>query len=462
MQLLALLMIVGVTVVPYLSVGDGFGRFAILPGPAKYVPEILGGVAALCVIALGIRDRFRFVRPAYWVLFGLLVICIAASAVANSLEPGPLFSGIRAYLRAIPWFLVPAVFAFSEKQLRTQLKWLLAISVAQIPIAIEQRIETADNYYGFVAVTGDFTSGMFMYSGPLSIFLVSAACVIVALALKGRLPKWKGFPLALVLLVPTMINETKVTFIIAPLALFVTFQVLSKRGQRLKHAVLATTVLAVFLAAFIPTYDWLQEDRPKERGGNDTVTDFFFSNKAESYLETDARIGTTQAVGRVDSARVSVEQTLTNPIRTVFGLGIGNTMESALGPQFSGKYFERYKMFTKETTFSTFVLELGLLGFGALVGVYWLIFRDAVFVAAHGNPYMSALAAAWVAITPVMGLMLFYSAIHVSVALSFLFWYFSGLIAAERMRLAVSAAAPVPVRAPIVVRQPPSRGRAHA
>ena len=150
MQQLALLMIVGVTIVPYLSVGDAFGRFAILPGPAKYIPEILGGVALLFVIALGIRDRFRFVRPAYWVIFGLLTICVAASAVANSLEPGPLFSGIRAYLRAIPWFLVPAVFAFGENNVRTQLKWLLGISLLQVPIAIEQRITTGDNYYGFV------------------------------------------------------------------------------------------------------------------------------------------------------------------------------------------------------------------------------------------------------------------------------------------------------------------------
>ena len=155
-------MIVSVTIVPYLTAGDKWGRMAILPGPAKYAPEILGAAALLFVIALGIRDRFRFVRPAYWVVFGLLVICLAASAVANRLDPGPLFSGIRAYLRAIPWFLVPAVFAFSENNIRTQFKWLLGISLLQVPIAIEQRIKTADNYAGFVAMTGDWTTGSLM------------------------------------------------------------------------------------------------------------------------------------------------------------------------------------------------------------------------------------------------------------------------------------------------------------
>src|SRR6476646_563811 len=141
-----------------------------------------------------------------------------------------------------------------------------------------------------------------------------------------------------------------------------------------------------------------------------------------------------------------MEQTLADPIRAVFGLGIGSTMESALGPQFSGKYFERYRMFTKETTFSTILLELGFLGVGALLCVYWLILRDALFVAGHGTPYMSALAAAWFAITAMMALMLFYTAVHVSIGLSFLFWYFSGLIAAERMRLVVAATGRAPAR----------------
>ena len=457
MQPLALLMIVCVTMVPYLSEGDGWGRMAILPGPAKYAPEIIGGLALLCVIAFGIRDRFRFVRPAYWAIFGLLGVCVVASAVANSLQPGPLFSGMRSYLRAIPWFLVPAVFAFSEQHVRTQFKWLLGISLLQVPIAIEQRILTGDNYYGFVNTSGDLTSGTLMYSGPLSIFLVSVVCVIAALTFKRCLPKWQAFLLATVLLVPTMINETKVTLVMLPLAMFVTFQAAAKRGERLRQVVLASVSFAIFLAAFVPTYDWFYKDTP----GN-SLEDFFSGDKAASYLDTSSAIGTTNYVGRVDSVRVAAEETLADPVRAVFGLGIGNTLDSALGPQFVGKYFERYKPFTKETTIATLVLEIGFLGVGALICLYWQIFRDALFVAEHGRPYMSALATAWVGITPMMALMLFYTAIHISVALSFLFWYFSGLIAAERVRLAMPATRPSPARvtAPIHHAGPGRRAQA--
>jgi len=300
------------------------------------------------------------VRPAYWVIFGLLTICIASSDVANPLDPGPLFSGIRAYLRAIPWFFVPAVFAFDEKQIRTQLKWMLGISLLQVPIGIEQRIHTQMNYYGFVSLTGDLTSGTFQFAGIFSIFLVSVACVIAAFTLKRQLPAWLGFVLAGTVLVPTMINETKAMLIMLPFALFVTFQAAAKRGERLKRLVLASAVTGVFFAVFIPTYDYMQQEKP----GSDenTIGKFLSGDNADRYLDSESGIGTTRHVGRVDSVRVATEETLTDPVRAVFGVGIGNTMESALGSQFSGKYYERYHMFTLETTFSTLVLELGFLG----------------------------------------------------------------------------------------------------
>jgi hypothetical protein len=432
-------MLVGVTIVPYLSTGDYWHRMAILPGPAKFVPEVLGGVALLCVIALGIRDRFRFVRPAYWVVFALLVISLTAGAVANKLDPGPLFTGIRAYVRAIPWFLMPAVFSFSENQLRTQFKWLLGISLLQVPIAIEQRIQTANDYYGFVAITGDMTIGTLQLSGYLSIFLIGVACVIAALTLKGFLSKWRGLLLAILVLIPTMINETKATVIMLPLGVFATFLAAAPRGQRLKQLVIVPLVLCVFLALFVPVYDALVEGRKDAS----PIGDFFFkSDTATQYLETNSGIGATKPMGRVDALRIAAEETIHDPVRAAFGVGIGNTMGSTLGPQFSGKYVERYAMVTAGTNLAGMLLELGFFGFALVLWLHWLIIRDAWFVAEHGDNRTSALAAGWVGITAVMLLSLPYTAIQVSVALSFLFWYFSGFIAAERVRL--TAVAPVP------------------
>jgi hypothetical protein len=461
MQKLALLMIAGVTMAPYLATGDKWGRMAILPGPAKYLPEILGAAALLLVIVLGVRDRFRFVRPAYWVVFGLLAVCLISSGMANALEPGPLLSGIRAYLRSIPWFLVPAVFAFTEKNLQTQLKWLLAISLLQLPISIEQRHQTAtNNYYGFTALTGDWTTGTLMGSGDLSIFLISGACVIAALTLKRQLPKLQGCMLAMVLLVPTMINETKVTVFFLPLGVALTFLAAARRGERLKQLVVALLAFCVFLAAFVPVYDWVQQDRAGD--SKNSLEEFFSGDHVGSYLESGTGIGSTKPVGRVDAARIGIEETLSDPVRTVFGLGIGNTMVSSLGPQFSGKYFERYGQVTEGTNFATMVLELGFLGFGLVMLLHWLILRDAWFVAAHGDAFNGALAAAWVGINTLIVLSLPYSTVQLSVALSFLFWYFSGYIAAERARLTTVADAPHSARASATVADAPAGRMVHA
>jgi hypothetical protein len=443
MQYLALLMIVTVTTVEYLAHGDKWGRVHVLPAQLSFLPELLGAVALVCVIALGMQNRFKFLRHAYWIVFGLLGFALVAGVIVNGVESGPIFAGIRNYFRAIPWFFVPAVFAFSEKQVRTQLRVLLAICVLQVPVAIEQRIYTTNTYYGFEAVTGDWTIGTLNDSGVLSIFLVAAACVVVALTIRQSLTKWQGLLLFLLLLVPTMINETKATLVLLPFGILVTFLCASRPGARIKQLGVALGLSAVFLALFVPTYNKLNEKR--EYGVS--IGEFFLnSGNAEQYLLSNADVGTTVLVNRGDAMIVAVRETLKDPVRAAFGLGMGNASLSALGKNFAGRFSELYKNFLV-IGFARFILELGFLGFGLLLAVYWLIFQDARVVSRKGSGNKAALAAAWAGITVVMLLALFYTRVETSAPVSILFWYFSGLIAAERARLASPHAASEPVSA---------------
>ena len=107
------------------------------------------------MILLGTRNRFQFVRPQYWIVFGALVITIICGILVNSVDSGPVFAGIRTYLRAIPWFLVPAVYAFSNEQVAAQLRTLLVVALLQVPFAIQQRMTSIEQG----KATGDFTSG---------------------------------------------------------------------------------------------------------------------------------------------------------------------------------------------------------------------------------------------------------------------------------------------------------------
>jgi len=142
-------------------------------------------------------------------------------------------TGLRLYARVMPFFLVPLVFRFSERQLRTQLGTLLIIALAQVPLAIEQRVQTTRASAGF-NISGDYTYGTMMVSSIMSIFLICVICVVTAYFLKGRLSKWQFLLLVLLLFLPTTINETKGTLLLLPLGLGTVFLFGLRPGFRVR------------------------------------------------------------------------------------------------------------------------------------------------------------------------------------------------------------------------------------
>lgn len=431
MQRLVLCMIAGVMILPYLSNGDRLGRFRLLPGSFAYVPELMSGLALILVIALGVRDSFRFVRPAYWMVFGALLLSIVCGVVVNHVESGPVFAGIRLYLRALPWFFLPAVFAFSEKQIRTQLLLLMALGLAQLPLAIEQRIATSDPSWGFVAITGDWTTGTLGDSGILSLFLIAAACVSAALFEKKQLRLGQFLLLFLVLLTPTTINETKATVIFLPIGLLVALVLAADPARRVKRMLGGLGLLLLFGAIFVPVYDALNAGREYST----TLGEFFLDEKnVEQYVSSSSSSAPVEQPGRADSIQVPLARVAEDPVTLAFGFGIGNVSDSAWGRAFSGRYSKEYARYL-QSAMSRFIMELGLLGIGFLLILYWLIFQDCRRVARGPIALIAGLAAGWGAVVVVMLVAMFYALVEVFPAISFLFWYFSGLIAAERMRI---------------------------
>jgi hypothetical protein len=402
-----------------------------LPSLAKYVVELIGALTLLVVVARGAGNGFRYVRAAYWLAFAALLLSMTCGILANHVEPGPLFAGIRTYLRAMPLFFLAAVAPFTEKQVKQQLWFLLFISLVQLPLAVYQRRATLA--YG--GITGDQTFGTLMDSGILSIFLIGGISVLMGLYVRKVISiKLAGF-LFLLLVIPTTINETKGTLLLLPVAMGTAFILGAEPGARLKNAVAATAFLTVFAAIFIPIYDSLIVVRPNAL----TIKEFFMDpHHVESYFSNQSTetggIPEGQQAGRGDAIVVPLRLISKDPVTTVFGLGPGNASHSSLGPQFTGKYNYRLEPYLI-TSLSVLEAELGLLGVFLLLSVYWLIFNDCRVVAASGSPLMSSLALAWAGMTVVMVASLPYKNLIPHASIGFLFWYFSGLIASERMRL---------------------------
>jgi hypothetical protein len=113
-------------------------KLDIIDSSIALLPDILSLVAALVILVLaGSRDSA--VPKKYVVLFLFLVAVILIGIASNSTTAGSLIIGIRNYLKFLPFFFLPAVFAFSKKQPGSQLKLLLAFVLLQGPLALFQK-----------------------------------------------------------------------------------------------------------------------------------------------------------------------------------------------------------------------------------------------------------------------------------------------------------------------------------
>ena len=273
-----------------------------------------------------------------------------------------------------------------------------------------------------------------LISSILSLFLISAICVLVAFAAKREIRAWKFLVLFLVLVLPTAINETKAALVLLPIGVIIVLMAAAEPGRRLGNMLVAVGLVGVFAAVFIPVYDYLI----MPRWGYGLLDFFTMEGRVEGYLQREgADVGTAVEAGRLDTLAVSLRELAEDPLTLFFGLGIGNASDSALGVQYTGAYAEKFAGFTY-TSAAKFLLELGVAGCCLVAGLMILVIKDANRVAVSRG-VVGLLALGWVAVVAIFGLGLFYKDLHVYASLSMPFWYLSGIVSARRMELALQA-----------------------
>jgi hypothetical protein len=403
-----------------------------LPSILHFIPEVLSLGLIAYVFVVGTRTRFHLIAPKYWMVFAALTLVIICGVINGGTGSGPIITGMRFYLRALPMFFVAAVMPLSDDQLKTQLKWLLAFGLIQLPVAVYQRLNiiAADRF------SGDDVRGTVMDSGILSLYLISAVLVLVGLLLKRRIGKFWFTVLFFALLLPTTINETKVTVLILPMGLLVVLIVGAEAGKRLRYAALTLIALLGFGAIFVPVYDMLEQHNHYKV----KLLDFFTSEEQlDKYLVAHGRnrgtgIGGTKLSGRGDSIMVPLVYLARDPVTLAFGLGMGNVSPSNLGKNFEGGYFRLFRS-VLITSFTYFVLEIGLFGLGLIGVMFWLMFLDSQVVARRDTSLRGALASGWTGVVAVFGVCILYNVFYQFPSVTYLFWYFMGLICARRVAL---------------------------
>jgi len=392
-----------------------------LPRAVGWLPELASLIAAVVVLLRMQGERLKGVDARYIVLFVLLVIGILAGILLNTLTPGTAVSGARMYFKSLPFFVLPLIVPVTEKTLKRQLLLMAILCIIQLPIAWQQRSHT--DFVG--ATTGDWIVGTLYGPAFLSIFLCSGAAVAFAMYLTGRL-SFKVLLVFFALTLPaTMINETKGTLLLLPLALLVPaiFAEKSKDVAKTNRLVLSIALISTFVAIFIPVYDHYI----RARWGYGLIEFVQMQGRVEDYLVKNSNLG-SQKSGKLDSILLPFKAARHDPTEAIVGLGIGNVSESSFGPGFTGEHFEQYGRLMGPTV-SLLLWEIGLFGTVIVLLTLYLIFRDAL-VARRSKGLGGAVALGWTGVLAITVVGMFYKNTLNSNALGYLFWFYSGVVVA--------------------------------
>lgn len=401
---------------------------------------VIGRIVALCIEGLAATCLLLFVMKLaqggrllvttkYVALFAVFFATAMMGAVANDVQPGAVFSGLRNTMLYLPFFLVPLVYRFTQEELYQQFRWLMVLALIQLPIAAYQYITTP-----FMAKTLDHVAGTLLISSFLSIFLISCAAVLWSYILGGKLKPLLGGLLIAGVLAPTTINETKGTFLLLPVALMAP-SVVKALHQRNYSLLFTSLLFAVFLGfSFMTAFTVFVGDE---------LANFFLEGEFMDYLysEVDENTprdwGVFNEVGRIDAILFALKYISKDIVHLFFGYGIGNVSESFSSITL-GQFPDYEHLGPHISTMSTTLWEQGLIGVGILYLGCLFVMRDA-YVVAGSNSQLKELASAWVGVACVIMFAIPYKNILTADVVGILFWHFTGFIVAERVQLTIRA-----------------------
>ncbi|MCB1757745.1 MAG: hypothetical protein KDJ38_19655 [Gammaproteobacteria bacterium] len=395
----------------------------VIPKRLFLIPEGLAAATMIIVILLGISRRQLFMAPKYAIFLLWFLLAIVAGLVINQVDPLVAISGMRIYLKSIPFFLLPMVYSFSEKQIKWQLYFLLALCLTQIPVTFYQRFV---QYAGLP--TGDVVGGTLGVntSGILSVILIFGIAILVAMLVKKRLSAWAAIPLILLLFAPTTINETKVVLLLFPFVLISPIFFAPGIRNRGRKLLLLSVIGTIFMLGFFIMYDLLQGDR------EGTLLERMKSGNMFSYMYKQDQVGkfSELEVGRFDAVAYAMGK-ISDTGNSIFGVGIGNASPSNQAA-LEGEYYKKwYWMAPAKVMLSRTLWEMGYVGIILYGALFLFLFLDAK-VLAKGDDFTAAFALGWLPITLIVAGSFVYFSTFATISISHLFFLYAGYIASER------------------------------
>jgi len=409
---------------------DYLQGIGLLPRVFTYIPELLSVIAGIIVIFIFVVRKSINLTPAYGLIFIFLAVLILTGIFANQVPPETLFVAIRKYLKFLPFFFLPLVYDFSEKEIKGQIIVILGLTLIQLPVALYQRfVESVGSSSG--DLIGGTLGSAVRGSGLLTVYLVCAVAILTAFRVRKRISPLTYILLLMAFSIPTMINETKVTLFLLPLALILPAVLVGTGSQKIKNLFAGVFVAVVMLGTFASVYNHFYS-----RGDRGIAEFFTQEGRVEGYLNrSEEKIGQGRA-GRVDAILIPLDILSKKPVSLMLGLGLGNVSHSSLGDEFSGDYYYQYGGYVQSAV-SNLIWEIGILGLLLISCLGYLLFKDATHLVKLKG-INGDIALGWACVVCIIAIAAFYTNIIGSNAISYLFWYLSGYLVAlsAKQRLA--------------------------
>lgn len=414
--------LVGAMFVSVFGAGYLVRRLDVIHPYFVLLPELTTAVCLLVVIGRVLAGKEIALDWRYVVFFALFFFVLLFGFLVQGMSSGAVISGLRGYVKFIPFFLLPVVYPFTPRQLKAQLAVLLTILFLQIPLAVYQRfVEFADRMH-----TGDPVRGMATSSSSLSMLMVCVIALLVSAYYRRRIRLPFLMAATAVFFLPTTLNETKGTLVMLPVALLLP-ALLMPSGTKTMRRVIPVAIVGVAAGlAFVSVYNYFIQYREFGK----PLETFFTEGHVRHYLYTGADPADDRAIGRFDSISLAFDTISRDPLTLAFGLGAGNVSPSSL-PGFEGEYahyFERYGVALTQIT--NFLWEIGFVGLAVYLLMYALVFQDSLLLARRDGP-VGLLGQVWATVTVMMGMALFYKSVFSMNEIGYLFWFYSGIVAGK-------------------------------
>jgi len=391
----------------------------------SWLPELLSGLVAIQVVFLLATNRKIQLSAGYLFIFISITLLMIAAVIANAVQPGAIFAGIRTYMKYLPFFFLPLVVPVASRALQLQLKLVLVLVLLQVPVTIYQRFI---QYAGLT--TGDVIEGTLVSPSALTFVSLSTVAIIISAYYKKYIKLKYTVILASLLLIPPTLNETTITIFLLPLTFLIPTLLFSRQSEDKGKLYAIIFIGSLVLLVFGGVYNYMYSER-----WDGSITNFELMAddmmKEEISDESDARI--KGEVRRIDSIILALRYLSKYPSRLAMGVGIGNA-----GDSFSDKLIgEMSLIYAKKggslTALAHLLWEVGVLGVILIVTLFVFIFLDACTLAYKDDIY-GVLALGWSVVISFIFITFVYKNLISHDTMGYLFWYFSGCIVAERYR----------------------------